>query len=191
MFMGLKFRYFLYVGGIMLVITPFLWSLLRDYQKSRFLVFVNPGLDPMGAGYHLAQSKIAVGSGGLIGKGWMGATQSQLNFLPANHTDFIFAGVAEQWGFIGCLALLLVYAYLFSISLRLARDARDLFSMIMSFGIVSMMAMQLVINIGMVIGFMPVVGIPLPLMSYGGSSMLMNMLALGLLLNIQMQRFMY
>ncbi|MBF8279291.1 MAG: mrdB [candidate division NC10 bacterium] len=188
---GLKIRYFLYIGGTALAIAPFLWSFLRDYQKNRFLVFVNPGSDPMGAGYHLAQSKIAVGSGGLIGKGWMGATQSQLNFLPANHTDFIFAGLAEQWGFIGCLGVLVLYAYLFSIGLRLARDARDLFSMIMSFGIVSMMALQVVINVGMVIGIMPVVGIPLPLMSYGGSSMLMNMLALGLLLNIQMQRFMY
>ena len=134
---GLKFRYFIYIGGTALAIAPFLWSFLRDYQKNRFLVFVNPGSDPMGAGYHLAQSKIAVGSGGLIGKGWMGATQSQLNFLPANHTDFIFAGLAEQWGFIGCLGVLVLYAYLFSIGLRLARDARDLFSMIMSFGIVS------------------------------------------------------
>ena len=188
---GLKIRYFIYLGGATLAIAPFIWSFLRDYQKNRFLVFVDPGLDPMGAGYHLAQSKIAVGSGGLIGKGWMAATQSRLNFLPANHTDFVFAGLAEQWGFIGCLGLLVVYAYLFSIGLRLARDARDLFSMIMSFGVVSMMALQVVINVGMVIGIMPVVGIPLPLMSYGGSSMLMNMLALGLLLNIQMQRFMY
>ena len=189
--MGFRIRYFLYLGGAALAIAPLLWSFLRDYQKNRFLVFVNPGSDPMGAGYHLAQSKIAVGSGGLMGKGWMGATQSQLNFLPANHTDFIFAGLAEQWGFIGCLGLLVLYAYLFSIGLRLARDARDLFSMIMSFGIVSMMALQVVINVGMVIGIMPVVGIPLPLMSYGGSSMLMNMVALGLLLNIQMQRFTY
>lgn len=189
--MGLKIRYFVYLGAGASAIGPLLWGFLRDYQKNRFLVFLDPGLDPMGAGYHVAQSKIAVGSGGLVGKGWMGATQSQLNFLPANHTDFIFAGLAEQWGFVGSLALLLLYAYLFSTGLRLARDARDLFSMITSFGVVSMMALQVVINIGMVTGIMPVVGIPLPLLSYGGSSMLMNMLALGLLLNIQMHRYMY
>jgi rod shape determining protein RodA len=145
----------------------------------------------MGAGYHLAQSKIAVGSGGLLGKGWMAATQSQLNFLPANHTDFIFAGFAEQWGFIGSLGLLLLYAYLFSKGLRLAKDARDLFTMVTSFGIVSMMALQVIINIGMVVGIIPVVGVPLPLLSYGGSAMLVNMLAVGLLLNIRMHRYLY
>ena len=189
--MGLKIRYFVYLGAAGAAITTFLWRFLRDYQKNRFLVFLDPSLDPMGAGYHVAQSKIAVGSGGLVGKGLMAATQSQLNFLPANHTDFIFAGLAEQWGFIGSLALLLLYAYLLSKGLRLARDARDLFTMVTSFGIVSMMALQVVINIGMVTGIMPVVGIPLPLLSYGGSSMLMNMLAVGLLLNIQMHRYMY
>ena len=188
---GLKVRYFIYLGAAASFIAPFLWSVLRDYQKNRFLVFIDPGLDPMGAGYHIAQSKIAVGSGGLFGKGWMAATQSQLHFLPANHTDFIFAGLAEQWGFIGCLGLLLLYAYIFSKGLRLVRDARDLFTTVTCFGVVSMMALQVVINIGMVTGIMPVVGIPLPLLSYGGSSMLMNMLAVGLLLNIQMHRFMY
>ncbi|MCZ7625812.1 MAG: FtsW/RodA/SpoVE family cell cycle protein [Candidatus Methylomirabilis sp.] len=121
----------------------------------------------------------------------MAATQSQLNFLPANHTDFVFAGLAEQWGFMGALGLLLVYAYLLSRGLRLAKDASDLFSMITSFGIVSMIAWQMVINIGMVTGIMPVVGIPLPLLSYGGSSMLVNMLAVGLLLNIQKYRYQY
>ncbi len=189
--MGFKIRYFIYLGVAASVVAPFLWNFLRDYQKNRFLVFLDPGLDPMGAGYHVAQSKIAVGSGGLVGKGWMAATQGQLNFLPANHTDFVFAGLAEQWGFIGCLGLLLLYAYLFSKGLRLARDARDLFTMVTSFGVVSMMAFQVIINIGMVTGIMPVVGIPLPLLSYGGSSMLMNMLAVGLLLNIQMHRYMY
>jgi rod shape determining protein RodA len=189
--MGLRIRYFVYLCAGAAAIGPVLWSVLRDYQKNRLLVFLDPGLDPMGAGYHVAQSKIAVGSGGLVGKGWMGATQSQLNFLPANHTDFIFAALAEQWGFIGSLVLLLVYAYLFSEGLRLARDARDLFSMVASFGVVSMMALQVVINIGMVTGIMPIVGIPLPLLSYGGSSMLMNMLAVGLLLNIQMHRYIY
>ena len=189
--MGLKIRYFVMLSAAGSAITPILWSFLHDYQKRRILVFVNPDMDPMGVGYQVAQSKIAVGSGGLIGKGWMAATQSQLSFLPANHTDFIFAAQAEQWGFIGSLGLLLVYAYLLSKGLRLAKDARDLFTMITSFGIVSMVAWQVVINIGMVTGIMPVVGVPLPLLSYGGSSMLMNMLAVGLLLNIQKHRYLY
>ncbi|NJD67668.1 MAG: rod shape-determining protein RodA [Candidatus Methylomirabilota bacterium] len=189
--MGLKIRYFLLVGAAGAAVTPILWHFLHDYQKNRILVFVYPDMDPMGVGYHVAQSKIAVGSGGFIGKGWMAATQSQLNFLPANHTDFVFAGLAEQWGFMGALGLLLVYAYLLSRGLRLAKDASDLFSMITSFGIVSMIAWQMVINIGMVTGIMPVVGIPLPLLSYGGSSMLVNMLAVGLLLNIQKYRYQY
>jgi rod shape determining protein RodA len=189
--MGLKVRYFVMLGTLGAVIAPVLWRFLHDYQKSRILVFIDPDMDPMGAGYHLAQSKIAVGSGGLLGKGWMVATQSQLNFLPANHTDFIFAGLAEQWGFIGSIGLLLLYAYLFSKGLRLAKDARDLFTMVTSFGVVSMMAIQVVINIGMVVGIMPVVGIPLPLLSYGGSAMLANMLAVGLLLNIRIHRYLY
>jgi len=189
--MGVKMRAFMYLAAAAAAVTPILWGFLHDYQKNRFLVFLDPGLDPMGSGYHIAQSKIAVGSGGLFGKGWMAASQSQLHFLPANHTDFILAGLAEQWGFVGCLGLLMLYAYVFSKGLRLARDARDPFTLVTSFGIVSMMALQVVINVGMVTGIMPVVGIPLPLLSYGGSSLLMNMLAVGLLLNIQMQRFMY
>lgn len=189
--MGLRIRYFVLLGVAGSAIAPVLWRFLHDYQKNRILVLVNPDMDPMGVGYQVAQSKIAVGSGGLIGKGWMAATQSQLNFLPANHTDFIFAAQAEQWGFIGSLGLLLVYAYLISKGLRLAKDARDLFTMVTSFGIASMMAWQVVINIGMVTGIMPVVGIPLPLLSYGGSSMLMNMLAVGLLLNIHKHRYLY
>ena len=189
--MGLKIRYFVLLGAVGAAITPVLWHYLHDYQKNRILVFLYPDMDSMGVGYHVAQSKIAVGSGGLIGKGWMAATQSQLNFLPANHTDFVFAGLAEQGGFIGSLSLLLIYAYLLSKGLRLARDAHDLFAMVTSFGIVSMVAWQVVINIGMVTGIMPVVGIPLPLLSYGGSSMLMNLLAVGLLLNIHRHRYQY
>ncbi|MDE2058345.1 MAG: rod shape-determining protein RodA [candidate division NC10 bacterium] len=189
--MGLKIRYFVLVGAVGSAVAPVLWNFLHDYQKNRVLVLMYPDMDPMGVGYHVAQSKIAVGSGGVIGKGWMAATQSQLNFLPENHTDFIFAGLAEQWGFIGSLGLLLIYAYLLSRGLRLAKDAHDLFTMITSFGIVSMMAWQVVINIGMVTGIMPVVGIPLPLLSYGGSSMLVNMLAVGLLLNLHKHRYLY
>jgi rod shape determining protein RodA len=189
--MGVRMRVLIYLAAAAAAVAPILWGFLHEYQKNRFLVFLDPGLDPMGSGYHIAQSKIAVGSGGLLGKGWMAASQSQLHFLPANHTDFILAGLAEQWGFVGCLSLLTLYAYILSKGLRLARDARDPFTLVTTFGIVSMLALQVVINFGMVTGVMPVVGVPLPLLSYGGSSLLMNMLAIGLLLNIQMQRFMY
>lgn len=177
------------VGG--LAATPILWGFLKDYQRRRILVFLNPQMDPLGAGYHVAQSKIAVGSGGVFGKGWVAASQSQLNFLPENHTDFIFAVVAEQWGFLGSLLLLLAYFYLISKGLQIAKDAKDMYAALLAFGIVGILTFQLLINVGMVTGIMPVVGIPLPLLSYGGSSMLVTMSAVGLLLNIQMRRFLY
>jgi rod shape determining protein RodA len=177
------------VGGVAL--APLLWLVLKDYQRRRILVFLNPDLDPLGAGYHIAQSKIAVGSGGAFGKGWLAASQSQLNFLPLNHTDFIFAVLAEQWGFLGSLVILLAYFYLITKGFQIARDTTDLFAAVLATGICCMLAIQVLINSAMVLGMMPVVGIPLPLLSYGGSSMLVTMLGLGLLLNIDMRRFMY
>ncbi len=177
------------VGGAAL--APLLWMLLKDYQRRRILVFLNPDLDPLGAGYHIAQSKIAVGSGGAFGKGWLAASQSQLNFLPLNHTDFIFAVLAEQWGFLGCLVVLLVYFYLITKGFQIARDCTDLFAAILAAGVSAMLTIQVLINTAMVLGMMPVVGIPFPLLSYGGSSLLVTMLSLGLLLNIHMRRFMY
>jgi rod shape determining protein RodA len=155
------------------------------------LVFLNPDLDPLGAGYHIAQSKIAVGSGGFFGKGWLAASQSQLNFLPLNHTDFILAVLAEQWGFLGCLVVFLMYFYLITRGFQIARDCTDVFAALLAAGVSAMLGVQVLINAAMVLGMMPVVGIPLPLLSYGGSSLLVNMLALGLLLNIHMRRFMY
>jgi rod shape determining protein RodA len=177
------------VGGGAL--APLLWMALKDYQRRRILVFLNPDLDPLGAGYHIAQSKIAVGSGGAFGKGWLAASQSQLNFLPLNHTDFIFAVLSEQWGFLGCLVVLLAYFYLITKGLRIARDCTDLFAALLAAGVSLMLTIQVLVNIAMVLGMMPVVGIPLPLLSYGGSSLLVTMLGLGLLLNIDMRRFMY
>jgi rod shape determining protein RodA len=177
------------VGGM--AVAPVLWMFLKDYQRRRILVFVNPDLDPLGAGYHIAQSKIAVGSGGFFGKGWLAASQSQLNFLPLNHTDFILAVLAEQWGFLGCLLVLLMYFYLITRGLQIARDCTDMFAALLAAGISAMMGIQVLINAAMVMGMMPVVGIPLPLLSYGGSSFLVTMLGLGLLLNIHMRRFMY
>jgi rod shape determining protein RodA len=189
--LGLHWRYLVpfAVGGA--AIAPLLWVVLKDYQRRRILVFLNPNLDPLGAGYHIAQSKIAVGSGGAFGKGWLAASQSQLNFLPLNHTDFIFAVLAEQWGFLGCLVVLLAYFYLISKGFQIARDCTDLFASLLAAGVSAMLVIQVLTNTAMVLGMMPVVGIPLPLLSYGGSSLLVTMLGLGLLLNIHMRRFMY
>jgi rod shape determining protein RodA len=189
--LGLHWRYLVpfFVGGAAL--APLLWMLLKEYQRRRILVFLSPDLDPLGAGYHIAQSKIAVGSGGAFGKGWLAASQSQLNFLPLNHTDFIFAVLAEQWGFLGCFFVLLTYFYLITKGFQIARECTNLFAAILAAGISSMLAIQVLLNVAMVLGMMPVVGIPLPLLSYGGSSLLVTMLSLGLLLNIHMRRFMY
>jgi rod shape determining protein RodA len=188
---GLRVRYlvpFALAGG---VLAPVVWAFLKEYQRRRILVFINPDLDPLGASYHIAQSKIAVGSGGLFGKGWLAASQSQLNFLPMNHTDFLFAVLAEQWGFVGCLLVLVAYVYLITRGFQVALNSTDLFATLLATGISSMLAIQVFINVAMVLGMLPVVGIPLPLLSYGGSSMLVTMLSLGLLLNIHMRRFMY
>jgi len=189
--LGLRFRYlvpFILGGG---VLAPVLWHFMKEYQRRRLLVFVNPDVDPLGASYHIAQSKIAVGSGGFIGKGWLGATQSQLNFLPLNHTDFIFAVLSEQWGFLGCLVILLTFFFLISRGFQIARDSTDLFATLLAAGISLMLATQVLINVAMVLGMLPVVGIPLPLLSYGGSSVVVTMVSFGLLLNVHMRRFMY
>ncbi len=188
---GLPFRFLVPAAIAGAAAAPLLWAFLKDYQKRRIITFLNPDLDPLGAGYHVAQSKIAVGSGGFLGKGWLGASQSQLNFLPLNYTDFIFAVQAEQWGFLGSLVLLSAYAYLIVKALQIARDARDLFATLVAAGVAGMFLCQVCINIGMVTGLLPVVGVPLPLMSYGGSSLITTCLAIGLLLNIHMRRFVY
>jgi rod shape determining protein RodA len=188
---GLPIRYLLPFVGAGALAAPVLWTFLKEYQKRRILVFLNPDVDPLGASYHIAQSKIAVGSGGLLGKGWLGATQSQLNFLPLNHTDFIFAVLSEQWGFLGCLAILLAFFYVVTRGLQIARDCTDLFASLLAAGISMMMGIQVLINIAMVLGMLPVVGIPLPLLSYGGSSLVVTLLGMGLLLNIHMRRFLY
>ncbi|MBI5166804.1 MAG: rod shape-determining protein RodA [candidate division NC10 bacterium] len=188
---GLRPRHLLYLIAGGLLSAPLLWSILKSYQRQRILVFLNPNLDPLGAGYHITQSKIAVGSGGFWGKGFLATSQSQLNFLPESHTDFIFAVLAEQWGFLGSILILILYLALISRALDIAKEAKDVLAFILSIGIVSMITLQVVINVGMVMGIMPVVGIPLPLMSYGGSSMLATMMAIGLLLGIRMRRFLY
>ena len=167
------------------------WFLLHDYQKERIRTFLNPERDPLGSGYHIIQSKIAVGSGGFFGKGFMDGTQSQLSFLPERHTDFAFSVFAEEWGFAGCFVLLLLYLLVILWGIYIARRASDRFGMYLALGVVAMLFWHMVVNLGMVIGLLPVVGVPLPLFSYGGTSMITSMIGVGLLLNISMRRFMF
>ena len=180
------------LGGVALAgvaATPLAWLVLRDYQRERILVFLDPWRDPLGSAYNVIQAKIAIGSGQLLGKGVAGATQSRLAFLPERHTDFIFAVFAETWGFVGCLVLLLCYALLLLRGFDIAASAREPVGRLVALGATSLLAVQVLINVGMVTGLLPVVGIPLPLMSYGGSSMLASLLALGLLLSVRMRQF--
>ncbi|MBF0136737.1 MAG: rod shape-determining protein RodA [Magnetococcus sp. DMHC-1] len=163
---------------------PLLWNFLHDYQKRRIFTLFFPEDDPLGAGYHIIQSKIAVGSGGLTGKGFMGGSQSHLDFLPERHTDFIFSVLAEEWGFLGAVILIVIYGLITLRGITIAVMARDRFGLLLASGLLSLFLFQVIINIGMVIGLLPVVGIPLPLVSYGGSSMITVMLAMGLLAHV-------
>jgi len=188
---GLRMKHLLFLAAAAAAMAPVLWSFLKDYQRRRVLVFLYPELDPSGAGYHIAQSKIAVGSGELFGKGLKAASQSQLHFLPASQTDFILAVLAEQWGFIGCLVILLLYYVLITRGLEIARESKDIFGALLAFGIMAMITAQLVVNVGMVVGLMPVVGIPLPLLSYGGSSLVVMCVGIGLVMSVHLRRFLY
>ncbi|MEW6377550.1 MAG: rod shape-determining protein RodA [Thermodesulfobacteriota bacterium] len=172
-------------------VLPLLWRFLKEYQKMRIITFFNPDLDPLGVGYHLIQSKIAVGSGGILGKGLMKGTQCKLGFLPEQQTDFIFSALGEEWGLIGSLIVLAIYFILILWGLRIAVHSKDRFSAIVSFGVVAMLFWHIFINIGMVLGMMPVVGIPLPLLSYGGSFLVSTLIGIGLLLNFSMRRFLF
>ncbi len=168
------------------------WNyMLRSYQKNRVLNFLNPERDPLKSGYHLIQSKIAVGSGGLAGKGFMQGTQSQLRFLPEQHTDFAFSVFSEEWGFIGSIILLILYFALILWGLNVASRCNDRFGTLLAVGVTAMLFWHIIINIGMVIGLFPVVGVPLPFFSYGGTSMITSMIGMGILLNINMRRFMF
>ncbi len=167
------------------------WFLLHDYQRQRILTFLNPERDPLGAGYHIIQSKIAVGSGGFSGLGFMKGTQSQLSFLPERHTDFAFSVFAEEWGLTGCLFLLVLYCLIVLWGLHIALRSNDRFGMYLAIGVSAMLFWHIVVNLGMVIGLLPVVGVPLPLFSYGGTSMVTTMIGVGLLMNVSMRRFMF
>ena len=185
---GARIKYLVGMIAAGLVSLPFFWHALRDYQRQRLLVFINPNTDPLGAGYNIIQSKVAIGSGGLVGKGWLNGTQNQLNFLPERHTDFIFSVVGEEWGFFGVMALMLLYFLIIKRAFAIASSTSDLYGKSIATGIAVMLSLQIIINMGMTVGLMPVVGIPLPLVSYGGSSLLSTLVAVGLLLNIGMRR---
>jgi rod shape determining protein RodA len=163
----------------------FIWNnLLRDYQKGRITMFMNPEQDPMGGGYHLIQSRIAIGAGELWGRGVNQGTQTQLNFIPEQHTDFIFAAVGEELGFIGSIAVLLIFLTMCFRLLVIAQNAKDDFGSLIAIGVFAMVLFQTVINIGMTIGLSPVTGIPLPFLSYGRSALIMNFLAVGLVQSV-------
>lgn len=172
-------------------IVPFGWFFLKDYQKQRILVFWDPTTDPRGAGYHIIQSQIAIGSGGFWGKGFLRGTQSQLRFLPEKHTDFAFAVLGEEWGFVGSIFVLFLFCcFLYQIYL-VTLDAKDDFGRCLAAGVFFYFFWQILINMGMVLGIMPVVGIPLPFLSYGGSSLLVNFCMVALVANVAMRRFMF
>ena len=185
---GVQWRYFIgiAVGGVSAL--PVVWHFMHDYQKRRVLTFLNPDQDPLGAGYNILQSMIAVGSGGFLGKGYLKGSQSQLNFLPEKHTDFIFTMLAEEFGFLGCLVLLGLYMLLLFAGMTVAVRSRSTFGAMLASGVVALIFMHILINCSMVMGMMPVVGVPLPLMSYGGSIMVSTVLAGGLLLNAYANR---
>jgi rod shape determining protein RodA len=171
------------------LLVPLVWFFLRGYQKQRILTFLNPDRDPLGAGYHIIQSKIAIGSGMLTGKGFLKGTQNALSFLPEQHTDFIFSVLAEEWGLVGSLSLVILFLIIIAWGLSIAGRCRDPFGTMLSVGVTAMIAWQVLINIGMVMGLMPVVGVTLPFVSYGGSSIITMMIGIGLLMNVSMRRF--
>ena len=180
---GLNLKYFVYSGLILIVSLPFVISFLKPYQKSRILTFFNPDRDPLGAGYQIIQSKIAIGSGGFLGKGFLQGTQSYLEFLPEKHTDFIFTLFSEEFGFVGSMVLILLYALLIYRIIRIGFSSRSFFAKLYCFGFASGLFLYIFVNIAMVLGLLPIVGAPLPIMSYGGSSMLSIMLGLSIVMS--------
>ena len=188
-FVKIERRSFLYIIASCMVTVPLVWFFLKGYQKQRILTFLNPDRDPLGAGYHIIQSKIAIGSGMISGKGFLKGTQNTLAFLPEQHTDFVFSVLSEEWGFVGSVIILFIFLMLIIWGLNIANECRDPFGTILSVGIAAMIFWQVFINIGMVMGLMPVVGVPLPFISYGGSSIMTMMICIGLLMNVHMRRF--
>ncbi len=180
---GINIKYFIYSSLVLIISMPFIISFLEPYQKSRILTFFDPDKDPLGAGYQIIQSKIAVGSGGLYGKGYLKGTQSYLEFLPEKHTDFIFTLFSEEYGFLGSMFLLLIYAIIIFRILRIGAISRSFFAKIFCFSFASAIFIYISVNMSMVLGLVPIVGSPLPIMSYGGSSMLATMIGFSVVMS--------
>ncbi|MCM8786520.1 MAG: rod shape-determining protein RodA [Candidatus Omnitrophica bacterium] len=183
-FSQIKKRYFILLIFALIAVTPFVWNILHEYQKKRLIVFLNPNLDPLGAGYTIIQSRIAIGSGKLFGKGFLSGTQNQFNFLPERHTDFIFTVIAEEWGFFGCLVLILLYWLILEKIINVALLLKDYFAFILTLGISVLIFLHIIINIGMTCGIFPVVGLPLLFISYGGSHLFVTYFLFGVFFNI-------
>ncbi len=187
-FAGLSWVFILAIIAILASLAPIAWHLMHDYQRDRVLTFLNPEADPMGRGYHIIQSKIAIGSGGIYGKGWLGSTQSELDFLPESSTDFIFAVFAEEFGLFGCVGLLILYLLIIGRCLYIASQAQDTYSRLLAGSLSFTFFVYVFVNIGMVIGILPVVGVPLPLISYGGTSIVTLLSGFGILMSIHTHR---
>jgi rod shape determining protein RodA len=185
---GLQLRYILGIGALVGAAVPVVWHFLHDYQRQRVFTFLNPQQDPLGACYHTIQSQIAIGSGGLFGKGYMNGSQAQLEFLPERSTDFIFAVIGEEWGLVGLAVLIFLYLLVIARGLYIAAQAQDTFSRLTAGALTLIFAVYVFVNSGMVAGLLPVVGVPLPLVSYGGTSMVTLMAGFGILMSIHSRR---
>ncbi len=182
---GIGWKKFVIAGIAIAIVIPVAWQqgLVKDYQKQRVITFLNPESDPLGSGYNIIQSKIAIGSGGFFGKGFLNGTQSRLSFLPEKQTDFIFSIVAEEFGFVGGAAMVILYGLIIMMAMRIGTGCYSQFGQLMALGVAALLFLHVFINIGMVSGILPVVGVPLPLLSYGGSSMISTFIGLGFILN--------
>lgn len=189
---GVRWKAIVAILVTVAVLVPFAWMfVLKDYQKERVRTFLDPERDPLGSGYQVIQAKIAVGSGLFLGRGYLKGTQSKLQFLPKQHTDFIMSNYCEEWGFLGSIVLLFLFGMLLVRGIEVAANAKELFGSVLAYGITAFLFWQIFINIGMELGLLPVVGMTLPFFSYGGSSLMTNMFAAGLLLNVSMRRYMF
>jgi rod shape determining protein RodA len=185
---GVPFRVFLIPGVALALAIPVVYQMLHGYQKKRVDIFLDPESDPLGAGYHISQSKIAIGSGGIFGKGYLNGSQSHLDYLPEGHTDFVFATMVEEWGLVGGALLIFAFAFVIRWGMRVANNAKSRFAQLTAAGLSATIFFYVSINLMMVMGLAPVVGVPLPLVSFGGSAVMTVMLCLGLLMALERQQ---
>ena len=190
-FVGISIKFVIICSVLLVSSIPIIWQQLYEYQKNRILVFLNPEIDKLGSGYQIIQSKIAIGSGGVFGKGYLLGSQSKLNYLPEKHTDFIFTLISEEFGFLGSMSIVFIFCLLIGLTLRISYKTSSIFSKIVAFGVAFLIFLYLSLNIGMVCGLLPVVGAPLPLISYGGTSLLTILIAAGLVLSINIHEKKY